>query len=177
MPFDPNDYPLGKEYQARMMKQAHQDHLAEETRTNSTRRTVIGKKRVTFAVVVIVVTSILLASLPQALLAKQPVNARTVSSCSQTVVASTLAPEWVAVRQQYERSYQPVTIQNPQTAIARVAALPALAPEWVAVRQQYEPGYKPVETGCVRASCSSLAPEWVAVRQQYERSYVPPCQN
>jgi hypothetical protein len=63
MLFNSNDYPLDKEYRTRMMKQAHQDRLAEETRTNSTRRTVTGKKRVTFAVVTITLTTILVVGL------------------------------------------------------------------------------------------------------------------
>jgi hypothetical protein len=77
------------------------------------------------------------------LLVGQLVSAKAAAPCLQSAAASTLAPEWVAVRQQYERSYQPVTTHNLQTAIARVAALPPLAPEWVAVRQQYERDYVP----------------------------------
>jgi hypothetical protein len=57
-------------------------------------------------------------------LAGQLVNAQTAVPCSKLAAVSSLAPEWVAVRQQYERSYRPATTHNPQTAIAQVAALP-----------------------------------------------------
>jgi hypothetical protein len=90
-----------------------------------------------------IVLSIKVVVLLAVLLAGQLVNAQSVVPCSQLAAASTLAPEWVAVCQQYERSYQPVTTHNLQTAIARVAALPPFAPEWVAVRQQYERDYMP----------------------------------
>jgi hypothetical protein len=138
---------------------------------------VTSSKRTRFLVIVFVVTSVLLASLPQTLLAAQAVSARAAAPCLQSAAATTLAPEWVAVRQQYERGYRPIMTHNPQTAIARVAALPPLAPEWVAVRQQYERSYVPIATDCIepRTNCTSLAAEWMAVRQQYERSYVPPC--
>jgi hypothetical protein len=58
MPFDPNDYPLGKEHQARLMRQAHQDHLAEEVRTNSIRKAVTNHKRMTLAAVAVVLATI-----------------------------------------------------------------------------------------------------------------------
>jgi hypothetical protein len=110
-------------------------------------------------------------------LAGHMVNAQIVRPCSQSALPAALAPEWVAHRQQYETTYQPIVVQNPQTAVSRVAALPPLAPVWLAVRQQYEPGYQPISTGCsqIQTSCSPLAPEWVAVRQQYEPNYKPPC--
>jgi hypothetical protein len=58
MPFDPNDYPLGREHQARLMRQAHQDHLAEEVRTNSIRKPVTNQKRLTLAAVAVVLATI-----------------------------------------------------------------------------------------------------------------------
>jgi hypothetical protein len=63
MPFDPNDYPLGKEYQARIVRQVHQDHLAREARAGSIRRAIPGRKRLTFAVVAITLTVMLVIGL------------------------------------------------------------------------------------------------------------------
>jgi hypothetical protein len=63
MPFDPNDYPLGKEHQTRLMRQAHQDHLAEEARTHTVGRVVTGRKQLAFAVVAIILTATLFIGL------------------------------------------------------------------------------------------------------------------
>jgi hypothetical protein len=63
MPFDPNDYPLGKEYQTRIMRQAQQDLLAREVRAGSLRRAIPGRKRLTFAVVAITLTVMLFIGL------------------------------------------------------------------------------------------------------------------
>jgi hypothetical protein len=63
MPFDPNDYPLGREHQARLMRQAQRDHLAREARADSIRRAIPGSKRLTFAVVAITLTVMLFIGL------------------------------------------------------------------------------------------------------------------
>ena len=93
----------------------------------------------------------------------------------------TLAPEWVAVRQQYERGYRPINAAqqgNKQQLMFVIA--PSLAPEWIAVRQQYERGFQLVapQSASVRrlrfVTVPALAPEWMAVRRQYEPAYRSP---
>jgi hypothetical protein len=68
MPFDSNDYPLSREYQARMIRQVQQDQLAKTARTSSSRGAERGRRRVTFAVVAVVLTTILFAGLQYSLM-------------------------------------------------------------------------------------------------------------
>jgi hypothetical protein len=49
MPFDSNDYPLGKDYQARIMRQVDQDRLARQARPKSFRKVVTNKRQIVFA--------------------------------------------------------------------------------------------------------------------------------
>jgi hypothetical protein len=67
-----------------------------------------------------------------------------------------VAPEWQAVRDQYEISY------------ARTTSTFVVAPEWQAVRDQYEITYAPVIHSL---PTFVVAPEWIALRQQYEGGY------
>jgi hypothetical protein len=67
MPFDPNDYPLGKEHQARLMRQAHQDHLAWVARPNSLRTAITSKRRIALAAGAFVVATIFFVILQYAL--------------------------------------------------------------------------------------------------------------
>ena len=84
-------------------------------------------------------------------------------SCIVASVPDTLAPEWVAVRRQYEIGFVPSIDPTFRPVVD------ANSPEWLAVRQQYDPTYMPPLTHTVDAN----SPEWLAVRRQYETSYVP----
>lgn len=77
----------------------------------------------------------------------QLASAQGFAPCTMSAAKSALALEWVAVRQQYEPSYQPINAQRVQTNCSRSRSESTLAPEWVAVRQQYEISYVPTCTG------------------------------
>jgi hypothetical protein len=48
MPFDSNDYPLGKEYQARIRRHVDQDRLVGQVRPSPFRKVVTDKRRIIF---------------------------------------------------------------------------------------------------------------------------------
>lgn len=95
-------------------------------------------------------------------------------------VTFVVAPEWQAVRNQYEITYPATTanfivapewqaVRNQyEITYARTTSTFVVAPEWQAVRDQYEITYSPVIQSL---PTFVVAPEWIALRQQYEGGY------